>query len=61
MKSYTAKTIAKYLAEEIPAMPIGGELKDQSVDLDGNQITMELSGVPKEYQGKKFKIIVIEC
>lgn len=66
MKSYTAKTIAKYLAEEIPAMPLGGYLKDQNVDLDGNQITVELSqgygsDVPREYQGKRFKIVVVEC
>lgn len=66
MKTYTAQTIAKYLAEEIPATPIGGELKDQDVKLEGNQITIELSqgyrsDVPKKYQGKKFKIVVIEC
>lgn len=60
MKNYTANSIAKYFAEEIPATPLGGVLKNQGVDLDHNSIIMELEYVPKSQKGKKFKITVEE-
>ena len=62
IEQYTVNLIAQILKDEIPALPMGGDLVDQDVTLVGNTVTFEISKEHCESAdvdgGKKFRIFV---